>query len=702
MKNYISIVLLLLVSTVYCVGQNLDLVHYTTSNTGTNPLPSSKVYCLSVDPSGFVWIGCKGKIIKFNGTDWLPFEFDHDTLGNGNVITFEPNGNFWKNGYGEVFYFDISTEQWSSLALTTIPPSSVTDIIIDNTDRLWIGTQSGIVMKDGPIINTFTTTNGLSYDVVTKITQTNNGNIWVGTFQGLNEWDGTNWIVHDFEILFGSGHTNSVSCLWQDQTGVLWAGNTDKLYYYDGTTWNFIDITITTGFTTSNGLLNTIIQDDAGIFYFGFQSDGIVTWDGTSWEHLTMASGLTSNHVLCGINDGAGRVWFGFSSGGIMIHENGAWDSWTTWDGLTENQVYSIFEDSQNKVWLMTENGINIWEDEIWGSYKYNFNEYSYSGTIKEDVNGRIVYPNGNYINFFNGQDWEVVFGLSNVVRINDLICVGSDTIYLGHRNGFTRAIGPDWNLGSAWYNFTGLPNNWVNALALWNDDIWIGTNEGLAYSDGISVTPVQIPGEEIGTKITDLIVDLENNLWIATDQGAVRYDGSSWDHFTEIDGLLNNNITCLEISKDSSIWFGTKNEGACQLNDTNWFYFTMQDGLIDNRVKCIEEDQYGNLWFGTWKGVTKMLADTTSSNNNISAVTENSVSVYPNPGNEVLTIGFPVNIQNTTLRLFEISGKAIVVRDLKENKTRINTEELTQGIYFYNVSQNGKIIGKGKWVKVE
>lgn len=181
MKNYISILVVILVTVLHCSGQNLDLLHFTASNTGSNPLPSSTVYGLSVDAYGYVWIGCHGKIIRFNGTDWLPFEFDYDSLGNGNVISFDPAGNFWKNGYGKAYYFDLAVEQWSTFELTTIPPSTVTSILVDFQDRVWFGTQSGLVMKDGSTISTYTNANGLSYDIVTNICQVNNGNIWVGT-----------------------------------------------------------------------------------------------------------------------------------------------------------------------------------------------------------------------------------------------------------------------------------------------------------------------------------------------------------------------------------------------------------------------------------------------------------------------------------------------------------------------------------------
>jgi ligand-binding sensor domain-containing protein len=686
MRDSIAFLLIILCSAFNASSQYTDTLHYTTANTGSNELPSSTVYGLNVGPDGYIWIGNPGKLTRFNGSNWLPLEYP-DTLGNGNVLAFESNGNYWWHGSGKAHYFEQGTQQWSTFVFPVIPPSGCTSIIIDNADRVWFGTQSGIVVKDGPQVDVYTTNNGLSDDIVTQILQTSDGHIWAATFDGLNEWDGTSWSNYDFEVLFGAGHSSGVACLWESQNGALWAGNTDIVYCYENGIWTNIDITASTGFATGNGTLKALLQDDNGTFYFGFETHGIVTWNGTDWNHLTMNNGLTSDIVRCGLNDGLGRVWFGFMSGGIMMYENNQWSTWTTWDGLTENRVYSIYEDSQELIWLVNYNGINSFANNQWNSFNYEYRTNTFTGAIREDINNQIVYSRSNYISIYDGSNWEHIFGLSNVGPIFDLICLGSDTIIMGHSHGLTRAIGPNWNMGASWYNYTGLPNDVVNALTRWhNNEIWIGTNDGLAYLSGNVIQMVQVPGEQVGDKILDLMVDFDDNLWLATDEGAAKYNGVSWEFITENDGLVHNYIHCLEQLEDSSIWFGT-NEGACQLKNSGWVYFTEQDNLISNRVFTIEEDHYGNLWFGTWEGVTKLQVDTTNLNSPYLNSNFREIRVYPNPATCVLNYHVDKSMIGSMMDFYSVHGQKLRSERISSEHMQINLSGIDPGAYVLRIS---------------
>lgn len=71
---------------------------------------------------------------------------------------------------------------------------------------------------------------------------------------------------------------------------------------------------------------------------------------------------------------------------------------------------------------------------------------------------------------------------------------------------------------------------------------------------------------------------------------------------------------------------------------------------------------------------------------------------VYPNPGKNYLNIHIP-NYSESVVYLYDLQGR-IVHRSSFKNKTRLNTESLNTGIYFYRITTQKGEIYIGKWVK--
>ncbi|OHX63870.1 hybrid sensor histidine kinase/response regulator transcription factor [Flammeovirga pacifica] len=84
-------------------------------------------------------------------------------------------------------------------------------------------------------LTSYTTNEGLSHFGVTAILEDHKGFIWVGTFNGLNKFDG-----YDFETYRNSDDNllisnNKVSALFQDKHHNIWIGTEDgiSIYYYE-------------------------------------------------------------------------------------------------------------------------------------------------------------------------------------------------------------------------------------------------------------------------------------------------------------------------------------------------------------------------------------------------------------------------------------------------------------------------------------
>jgi hypothetical protein len=66
--------------------------------------------------------------------------------------------------------------------------------------------------------------------------------------------------------------------------------------------------------------------------------------------------------------------------------------------------------------------------------------------------------------------------------------------------------------------------------------------------------------------------------------------------------------------------------------------------------------------------------------------------SVYPNPASDVLNIEV-TNTQNSSIVVYDITGKNVANMELVNGKNQLNVENLNAGVYFYSVLLNGELI---------
>lgn len=77
-------------------------------------------------------------------------------------------------------------------------------------------------------------------------------------------------------------------------------------------------------------------------------------------------------------------------------------------------------------------------------------------------------------------------------------------------------------------------------------------------------------------------------------------------------------------------------------------------------------------------------------------ATNDNLVSIYPNPANHFITVGVADANEGTTIHIINALGEIVVTETVTSTSTTLNTENLTNGIYFVKVdSKNSSAIKK-------
>jgi hypothetical protein len=258
---------------------------------------------------------------------------------------------------------------------------------------------------------TFTTDDRLASNIVTSITQDEQGILWVAG-EGLTRFDGTRW-----EIYSGSLGDTYIVCATREKQGNLWFGTaSDAAYKYTGEEWQKITPVIND--LRPNVTVKDIFVDKQGDIWFAVTGNqgkrtapmdhGVIRYDGNDWTSF-----LGRTHVTTIFQDNQGNLWFG-SNVGVTRYDGANWDTFTKEDGLADNYVVAITQDTQGNMWFGTWNdGTSRYDGKEWRTF------YSEDGLMSNAIHCMLKDSEGNLwfgsycidgyygISCFDGTQWQ-------------------------------------------------------------------------------------------------------------------------------------------------------------------------------------------------------------------------------------------------------------------------------------------------------
>lgn len=339
------------------------------------------------------------------------------------------------------------------------------------------------------------------------------GNAWIGTFNGLVKFDGTNWTIYHVSnprFPYGCFLCDSVSSIVIDSDGSIWSAvgyleggsySSTALAKFDGLNWTIFD-PYNSGLP---GSVNSIGIDASGNKWIGTHGYGLAKFDNTNWViYNTSNSDLHTNYLTSGLAiDSAGNLWIGTQYGVAKFDGVNYWERYDPPQnlGFYPGWVTSIAIDQNDDKWVGTAAGLAKFDGNAW--------------TVYDSTN---VLPG----------DWVT----SIAIDANDNKWIGitpSNNIW--HNNTGGGLVKFD---GSTWTVFTqansGLPDDLVLAVtAAKNNEIWVGTNTALAIYKQVTSTnnPPNPP-----THLKQLKSDSETKIPVGntTDERIVVFKGKVSD----------------------------------------------------------------------------------------------------------------------------------------------------------------------------
>ena len=421
---------------------------------------------------------------------------------------------------------------------------------------------------------------GLSQATVTSLAQDHAGNIWIGTQNGLNRYDGFSIeVFRPEEQLSQSLSDNFVTSLLVDKQGMLWVGTLNGLTHFDPVAGTFKNINLRQKDNSTVPLVLALHLDRQQQLWIG-TNQGLALWQNTTqqvqWQdnlelNITALSADSSGNLWLGTprglmrfdqknrqyipdhnfpyadasvmaiyHDKADRLWLGLEREGLLMREPGS-ESWTQIEiasynnGLTSKEIRSITMDSNSHIWIGTQHGLNrlVLQDGRWQqlvSYHHQRNNPASLGSGKvasllQDRDGSI------WVGTWNGgvsrlnQANNLFVSISHELTLMDLarnpatisLASSDNKVWVGTADGL-------FTLDLANENFKLTDTSSIGLTFYCSlqraDEIWFGHGQGIVAvnSANDSYRQIKLPPSVPPGPVRRLWAS-DNHLWLAIDQ---------------------------------------------------------------------------------------------------------------------------------------------------------------------------------------
>lgn len=217
--------------------------------------------------------------------------------------------------------------------------------------------------------------------------------------------------------------------------------------------------------------------------------------------------------------------------------------------------------------------------------------------------------------NIYNCQD--TIWDTSNVLdhkNIRSLALDSQDNLWVGTDHGLAMYDGANWILFNA--DNSDIPDNKVKHIFVdQGDTLWLAIDgAGLTQFDGTNWTFYEdlFPNASM-IKYNAVLRDSLNTLWFAHDQGLTKIAGLDTTEYSKDNSdLPSTKILSLAVDSLNHLWIGTYDGGLVKFDGNNWEIFDSENsGLVSDKVQTVCIDQKGFVWAGTNQGLNKFDGDT-------------------------------------------------------------------------------------------
>lgn len=591
--------------TIFCQAQSVEEHYYFKNLSIRNGLSQNTVNAILQDRKGFMWLGTKDGLNRYDGLSFRKFKHDAAnprSIGNSFITSLyeDFNGNIWVGTDAGVYIYYPEKEAFEEFDCQSLEKTrierSVSIIAGDKQGRVWIAVEA----------------------------------------QGMFCYDTRQKLLRNYPL---SEISSNIKCFTFDSGGTLWLG-----FYGDGLYYSKDNLATVHPYGSpedgkrefEGGVITKIVQGNYNCLYIGSVKEGVSELNLTSGQvRNLLAIDESGESIFCRdlLPYSDNELWIGTESGiyiynlrtAQFIHLRASlYDSYS----LSDNAIYALYKDREEGLWIGS----------YFGGVDYYPRQYTYFAkyypkNIANSLHGKRVREfcraddgtlwigtEDGGLNHFNPKTKEFHFfepsaGFTNIHGL----CMDGSHLWVGTFSKGLRVI--DTRTGVVLRTYTeghtphSLNDNSIFSICRTSaGEIYLGTLFGLLRYNRTQDNFDRIP-ELNGKFVYDIKEDSYGNLWLATyANGAYCYDVSvrRWKNYV-FDAEDEKSLPydkVLSVFEDSyrQIWLTTQGGGFCLFHpDTETFTrYGLKDGLPNDVVYQIVEDDDRFLWLTTNNGLVR------------------------------------------------------------------------------------------------
>ena len=591
--------------TIFCQAQSVEEHYYFKNLSIRNGLSQNTVNAILQDRKGFMWLGTKDGLNRYDGLSFRKFKHDAAnprSIGNSFITSLyeDFNGNIWVGTDAGVYIYYPEKEAFEEFDCQSLEKTrierSVSMIAGDKQGRVWIAVEA----------------------------------------QGMFCYDARQKLLRNYPL---SEISSNIKCFTFDSGGTLWLG-----FYGDGLYYSKDNLATVHPYGSpedgkrefEGGVITKIVQGNYNCLYIGSVKEGVSELNLTSGQvRNLLAIDESGESIFCRdlLPYSDNELWIGTESGiyiynlrtAQFIHLRASlYDSYS----LSDNAIYALYKDREEGLWIGS----------YFGGVDYYPRQYTYFAkyypkNIANSLHGKRVREfcraddgtlwigtEDGGLNHFNPKTKEFHFfepsaGFTNIHGL----CMDGSHLWVGTFSKGLRVI--DTRTGVVLRTYTeghtphSLNDNSIFSICRTSaGEIYLGTLFGLLRYNRTQDNFDCIP-ELNGKFVYDIKEDSYGNLWLATyANGAYCYDVSArrWKNYV-FDAEDEKSLPydkVLSVFEDSyrQIWLTTQGGGFCLFHpDTETFTrYGLKDGLPNDVVYQIVEDDDRILWLTTNNGLVR------------------------------------------------------------------------------------------------